>query len=56
MATDPIYKQDAAELSAKIASMSDEQKDARVQEIYAIPSEEVSPEQFDEFFAMMFGG
>jgi len=41
---------------AKIAAMTDAEREARVQEIYDTPSSELTPADNAEFFAIMFGG
>jgi hypothetical protein len=44
----------ALKLSTKIAAMSEEQKEARVQELYAVIVP--TPDEVEEFTVLMFGG
>jgi hypothetical protein len=54
-----IEKEAAAKMAvtnAKVAAMSLEQREARVDELYSLPESELTPEATAEFFAIMFGG
>jgi hypothetical protein len=41
---------------ARVAAMTDEQKEARVQEIYAMPDDECTDEICFELYEIMLGG
>lgn len=44
-----------AAINAKVAGMNEAEKEARVQEIYAIPSDKLTDDDTAEFYAIMFG-
>ena len=44
-----------AVLNAKVAAMTDEQQEARVQVIYAMPDAECTDDVCKELFTIMFG-
>jgi hypothetical protein len=44
-----------AALLARIDAMAPAQREARLEELCATPSQDLSPQEFDEFYAMVFG-
>lgn len=42
-------------IQAKVDAMSEEEQDTRIEEIYTIPSAELTDDDMAEFFGIMFG-
>ena len=43
-------------MNVKVSAMTDEEKEAPIQEIYALPTDQLIEDDTAEFFAIMFGG